>query len=346
MTCTREALRKAQPYLAERRRELERQLLERGDDPHAIDAAALQALVLGQHVRRDAARNDAALVGYIEVLETSPATAALTQRPSADNAVLTEIESSLTSDAELTEAIVGAKHALEWLETIRDAIATGRLDDGLAGALNREAGTHAIARDLREVHAALLAGERSREAWSYYEARYGERGLRFTRSDSAWLVTLWRETPELATQQITWLGRVLAARGMPRFLLECHLEVLHDQLTAFVPERATAYDALRRIVAELANERRTLLSDAESNALAREFVVGDTTADTTVKHHVPPLEAGKLIVAAALDEASGIPGAVQSLCHWLEDPARFPTAWRDAVARTLQATRAALSRSS
>jgi hypothetical protein len=348
-TCTREVLRGGQRHFSERQRELERDLRELGADPHAVDAAALHALVLGQHIRRDAARNEAALVGYIAVLEASPfanETAQCTAEELASDAdrkaFLAEVDASILDEAELTEAIVGAKHALEGLTTARAAIASGRLDDSLAIALNREAGTHPVPADVREVQAALRAGEQSREAWSYYHARYGERGLRFTRSDSAWLVTLSREAPAIAARQLAWLSRVLAARGMPRLLLEQHLDALHDHLLQLVPERARQYETLHRIAAEMAIERRTLLSDTDADALAREFVVDDTTADTTTRLHIPPLEAGMLIVAAVLDESRGISEAVQSLCQWLDDAARFSSAWREAVARTLLAARAAM----
>jgi hypothetical protein len=43
---------------------------------------------------------------------------------------------------------------------------------------------------------------------------------------------------------VRWLGTVLAARGMPRLLLEEHLGILHEELVAAVPERAGQYDLL------------------------------------------------------------------------------------------------------
>jgi hypothetical protein len=42
-------------------------------------------------------------------------------------------------------------------------------------------------------------------------------------------------------RQIGWL----AARGMPRLLLEEHLRILHEELLAAVPDRASEYAVLR-----------------------------------------------------------------------------------------------------
>ena len=80
-------------------------------------------------------------------------------------------------------------------------------------ALNPEAGRHAITDDPREVRAALRAGVRSWEACPYYERRYGRRGRRFTRSDSAWLVTLAGLPQTTVDRQIGWLARLLAAQA-------------------------------------------------------------------------------------------------------------------------------------
>src|SRR4051812_16513914 len=97
-------------------------------------------------------------------------------------------------------------------------------------ALNPEAGNHAVTTDPRELGAAIRVGERTRERFVYYERRYGERGRRFTHSDSAWIVTLAGNPPAVVERQLRWLGSLLAARGMPRWLLEVHLEGLHAQL--------------------------------------------------------------------------------------------------------------------
>jgi heme oxygenase len=236
-----EALRGAASVLAERREELGRDVAFLGVDRRGVDAAVLRSLVLAQSIRLDATRVCETLLGHLFVLEGAQLhclslSSELLRHSElqggglrylaskADRVLrLEEYAPLIAAEPAREQAIVGAQHALEGFEPILGVIASGQYNDVLAGALNPDAGTHPIPNDVREVHAALLAGERSREAWPYYEARYGERGLRFTRSDSAWLVTLLREGVEVAARQIAWLGRVLAARGMPRYLLELHL---------------------------------------------------------------------------------------------------------------------------
>jgi hypothetical protein len=92
----------------------------------------------------------------------------------------------------------------------------------LVTSLNPEAGSHPIPSDPRELQAAVRAGERCWQRFPYFSQRYGHRGEKFTSSDSAWLVTLVEYDQARVHQQVAWLGQVLAARGMPRLLLETH----------------------------------------------------------------------------------------------------------------------------
>jgi hypothetical protein len=199
-------------------------------------------------------------------------------------------------------------------------------------ALNPEAGDHAVPDDPRELRAALLAGERTRHRFVYYERRYGERGRRFTHSDSAWIVTL-AGRPEVAERQLRWLGALLAARGMPRWLLEEHLRVLHAELVAAVPERRDAYEDLLRVAEVFREERLDGLDEAACEAIAQAFDhrVGAAAAELP--------EAGALLVAAVADERAGLDRAVDSLMDWLADPTRFPDAWATAAAETIAAAR-------
>ena len=91
--------------------------------------------------------------------------------------------------------------------------------------------------DPREIEAAVEAGNVTWERYPYYEWRYGERGRRYTASDSAWLATLSLLDQENVDQQVHWLGRVLAVRGMPRLLLRDHLRTLYQYLCAAAPEK-------------------------------------------------------------------------------------------------------------
>jgi hypothetical protein len=206
-----------------------------------------------------------------------------------------------------------------------------------AARLNPEAGNHAITNDPRELRAALRAGERTRERFPYYQRRYGERGRRFTRSDSAWIVTVAELDPAVAERQLRWLGGLLAARGMPRWLLEVHLEVLHAELVAAAPEKKAAYDTLLRVAAIFRNERVSHLDEGTSLDLVRTF---DSRVGSAAAHGLP--EAGELLVAAVADERAGQPRAVSSLVQWLADPERFSANWVAAVSETLAAAREAV----
>src|SRR4051794_24635296 len=97
-----------------------------------------------------------------------------------------------------------------------------------ATSMNPAAGDYRVTADPREQLAAIRASERTLSAWSYYAQRYGDRGRDFARSDSGWIATLPGLAAESVLAQVRWLAALLAARGMPRLLMEQHLEVLHD----------------------------------------------------------------------------------------------------------------------
>jgi len=200
--------------------------------------------------------------------------------------------------------------------------------------INFEAGTHAVPDDPGELAAALRAGERSWARFPYYAARYGERGRRFTRSDSAWLATIVGHDVPVVEQRVLWLGGVLASRGMPQWLLELHLEVLHDELCAEAPARRDRYATL------LAGAR--VLRALRERHLGPEVLAAHTNAFAA---RVGPEwdarlpETGGLIAAAVADEAAGIARAVTSLVPWLSEPSRFPAHWIAAVEETLTEAR-------
>lgn len=204
----------------------------------------------------------------------------------------------------------------------------------LLEALNPEAGDHAICLDSRELQAALRAGERSWRRFPYYERRYAERGQRFTRSDSAWLVSLAGSGAATVDGQIAWLGLVLASRGMPRWMLELHLEALYAELIAAIPEREATYVALLGAAQMLREQRLAFMDEAvfaaQSTAFAQQ--VGDEW-DAKLP------ETGALLVAAVADERAGITRAVPSLVGWMTEPSRFPPRWIDAVRGTIERVR-------
>ena len=346
------------------RERLERDLAQLQTDKYGIDAAALHALVLILQLRQLAhtPRGTASMLGAIYVVYSSQLgglaqTGALSQRRDLQQGGLSYLQGlgvatarrlqklfalldeSLQDEAELAAAIEGARHTFAGFEAILAAVMASSVR--LAEALNFAAGAHPVPRDLREVHAALQAGEQSRNAFSYYEARYGERGRRFTRSDSAWLVTLSRMPEQEALRQVAWLGRLLAARGMPRLLLERHLEVLHAQLAADLPANRGDYQILQRAAHALAQERHARLANARFEQLCGELESA-CCLQSSATPPIPAREAGVLLVAAVVDEACGVPQAVESLCRWLTDSTRASQGFCTAVDHVLRTARAAL----
>lgn len=345
-----------------RREALERDLTALAVDRHAVDAAVLSGLVLAQRLRLAGARDRNQLLGFAYVLEGSQLGglvqhAALSARPelaagglsylagrgrdtgAAFSAFLERLGHELTSEAAIDAAIAGATAAFEGFQAILEALDPDRPETRwLTPALNADAGTHAVPTDLREVAAALDAGQRTFQRYAYYEARYGERGRRFTRSDSAWLTTLAREEGAMLSRQLHWLGRVLASRGMPQRLLEEHLDELHDALVAAVPERAASYAPLREGARQLRDERVAVLPEEQAQLFVTSFAAG-----LTPEAGISPEEAGTLLLAAVADERNGLLDAVGALTSWLANPERFSRTWLSHVQRTLTKVRSGVA---
>lgn len=204
----------------------------------------------------------------------------------------------------------------------------------LVTSINPEAGRHAVPEDARELQAAALAGDLCWERFPYFEERYGERGRRFARSDGAWLATLPRLETAQVLRQTQWLGRLLAARGMPTFLLQTKLEILAEKLTAAIPEKAAEYQKLRAAARDLEEARRRFLTDDETTVLASDFAVAVGAAGTSRVPH-----AATLLSCAVADEFGGAAGAVTSLKPWMTNAERFTPEWIEAVHETLRRAR-------
>jgi len=208
-----------------------------------------------------------------------------------------------------------------------------------ATSLNPDAGAHPVPEDPEELQAALRAAERRWAAVPYFAARYGERGRRFGRSDTAWLATLASLAPERIDEQVRWLARVLAVRGMPSMLLAVQIEVLVDELEAARPEKRAVYAGLRAAAAGLHAARRAHLADEVLDELDRSFTAG---ADAHWCERLPGT--GALLACAVVDERVGHVGAASSLATWLGDARRFPEQWIAQVRRTLDDARARVYR--
>lgn len=321
--------------------------------------AMLHARMLSEHLAACAQRQPEALVGALYVLEGatlgSPIVRAWVRRTFAleqagvrylssydDHAAerwrsfTRRLDAAVPDAAAQAPAIALACAVFTALARIVEALHPlgARPPHALLHALNPEAGHHPITEEWRELEAALRAGERSWRDCPYYAARYGERGQRFTRSDSAWLAGLTRHAPPVIEHQIAWLARLLAARGMPRWLLECHLFVLADELTQALPEHAQRYARLAQAAHKLRAERLALLDEADFINLAARL---EAQLMPDRRQHLANI--GRVLVAAVLDDEAGIAHALSSVEAWLCDPQRFDAPWCAAVRDTIAATR-------
>lgn len=176
-----------------------------------------------------------------------------------------------------------------------------------ATALNPEAGNHPVPQDARIIAAALRAGECCRREFSYYERRYGERGRRFTASDAAWLATLVHLPEALAADQVLWLSRILAVRGMPLLLMERQLELLIDELGTLV-----STGSLQTVLAGMRNDRGRVLPQLDFDLRCRQLE--KELESQLIDFADLPI----IITAAWCDGLSGIPECPASLHGWLQ----------------------------
>jgi len=219
----------------------------------------------------------------------------------------------------------------ELVAEARSHVAAGliRRDTGQAvdaGVVNPASGGYEITTDATLLRAAVRAAQGSINAMPYYGARYGARGSRFATTDSAWLISLAALTEDRAVHQVEWLARVLAARGMPSWLLEIHLDALVAEVRSVAGEEAAG--SLPATALALAGTRRRHVDDD----LLRS---ADVWADEALGDTLPVPRTGALLAAAVADERAGLTRDDSSLVSWLTDPERVP----EDVATALRAVR-------
>lgn len=200
---------------------------------------------------------------------------------------------------------------------------------------NENAGITPLPCDGREIDAALRAAARCYEANPYFMARYAERGEAFSRSDGGYMVTLTSHPLAYVIQQIKWLGILLASRGMPRWLLESHLDLLYEELSAAIPKRRIKYRKLLKAAEGLREARHDWISQPDFEMLAATFAANSGSG---IPH------GGEMLVSAVCDECCGITKAVPSLVIWLGDPTRFSAQWCAALNQTVDGARAMAAR--
>lgn len=289
------------------------------------------AIALGERMRSAAHREPLSLFGYHYALRR-----ALFPLPGASPwDGFARLLGGVALDTAREEALVrAASETFAQVESLLDALHPPR-ELPPTHWLNRDAGGHPITTDVDELRAALRAAEASWEEFPYYAWRFGEHGRHFSWSDSAWLVTLSGHADEEVWRHVSWLGRLLAARGMPRLMLERHLRVLHQELVRARPSHPEGFGVLLRVAERMAGERRRHLEDTELRELGAEF---DARVGPEWSRRLRGT--GELLGAAVADESGGLAQAVPSLAAWMCEPSRFPTPWIHAVEETLVRARA------
>lgn len=240
--------------------------------------------------------------------------------------------------------LMGASQAMQgWLD-IHEALFPVEEETltFVATHLNAQAGNHPVPQDAREVRAALEAGRECLERFPYLEMRFGDRGRRFTFSDSAWVVAVVKDVPEQAEAQLAWLIRLLSQRGMPSWIMEEYLVLLHEHLNAAIPEGAQRHAILLEICGQWKAMRCQHIPESRFTELALEFnrEASRQAIRQAIRQAMPEWAErlkcpGELLISAVVDRANGMDRAVESLCTWFIDDEHYPKPWNEAVQRFL-----------
>ncbi len=198
-------------------------------------------------------------------------------------------------------------------------------------SLNPEAGQHPIPSDERELRASVAAAHRCWNAFPYFEMRYGDRGKRFAASDAAWLTTLCNLEVGALIDQVFWLADVLSVRGIPTWLLENQLRMLHEELMKARPEEMARYERLLLASDVLRSRRASAFSEEKMVAFGHEL------KERFFRGSNGPWKDLCLVLAAATaDEVSGIQGSLEAVLSWLRSFVKDTDLDTDALKQLLE----------
>ena len=189
-------------------------------------------------------------------------------------------------------------------------------------AINPEAGRHAMPRSEAEVTRALRCAQSAWLRFPYLDARYGERGRRFTRSDSCWLVALYDVEESLAVESLLWLRKVLSSRGLPTVILETHLEMIDRDIEAEDPGRARQSPGFRTVISRFQAQRDAILPPTVRGTMISQY---QGQFDQCLGDGIPG--AAEILIDAVIDTAIGIEHARQQVFSWMRDRERFSATW-------------------
>lgn len=192
--------------------------------------------------------------------------------------------------------------------------------------INPEAGNHPIPTDAKEIAAAITASDKCWDRYPYFGVRYGERGFRFGRGDSAYLASLINLPQEGLEKQVKWLTNYLALKGIPGITMKTHLEELYLALLKAYPDKQALYVKLFKASAILETDILKFFDLTTSRKLVEKF-------NTAVEYHFEHslCDTAILSISAVIDEKNGCAGALPAFQDWITDPDRFSKRWINAV---------------
>ncbi len=317
----------------------------RAEEEKTIVPAIRHALSLGSEIMKNAS-SPARLMGTLYVLEGSQNGAMMLKSAYARHLNLESEELSYFgcygretravwqsfvdqlnridfTDAEKHEAGEAAKNTFAGFEKIYSALYPYASEDlsNHVSTLNPEAGDHAIPEDPKVIELALRAGRKAWNRYPYLKQRFGERGERFTSSDSCWLAVQYLQSPHAATRSLQWLRTVLSTRGLPTIILEDHLKELNREFDLLNGKSAES-SSFDPFLLSLADERKRFFNDQATLEM-------HLRNQLRFKNWAPEevLEMSRLITSAWMDEKSGRNGALSSTLAWFTDTARYSAEW-------------------
>ncbi len=313
----------------------------------SITPAIQTALRYGRDLLASADVDPLSLVGVLYVLEGSQNGGVLLKRAYADCLGVAEEQLSYigcygSKTAAQWAAFVNSLNALTLNEQQRSvaALAAVRCFEALdqicaslypyqaenlhhhIASINFEAGDHVMPQDPVEIDVALRAGKAAWEAYPYLNRRFGERGERFTTSDSCWLVALTRMPVETATKNLRWLRPILAIRGIPTIIMETHLRAITAGLAEVFPGQTDLPARFEPFLASIDAERRAVADPDRISRLIEEF---DRRFRSSPGQKIA--STAELITSAWFDERCCRAGCLPAMRNWLSDPSRFSRPW-------------------
>ena len=175
--------------------------------------------------------------------------------------------------------------------------------------VNPEAGDHSFPCDPREYSCAMKSAVKAWGSWPYLASRFGERGLRFSKSDAAWLILLAHRPWTSAIMDIEWMASMLSARGIPSIILEEQLVSLYAETGMALEQQQ--YGQLLKLADHLKHLRKSVMEDSQAEAITVQYI--SCLSDGAIS---PRVHFGKVLISALADDFLGWKGGLDNILNW------------------------------